>query len=338
MIVHDSYTHDRIFDIRDPRLNRDDSLVPYWMLRENLAKHGVQLSTQDINAPSKSAVIIANEMPNEREIHDMAGVRNGKVLLLFETDIIRPDNWIVGYHEVFDTIFTWNDSMIDGDRYLKFNFPQIVPEDVESCAQQVRNKLCVLIAANKSSRHENELYSKRRQAIDWFELHHSSEFDLFGFGWDRRTFDGSKVIRQLNRIDLLRRMFAKRRPSYRGTVRRKSDILRQYRFSICYENAHGYPGYITEKIFDCLFAGCVPIYLGAPNVGDHIPPDAFIDARSFTNYEQLYGFMVEMSEEKRRRYVNAGLQFLRSPQMKPYAAKHIVYSISSAVLALIDGT
>ena len=48
-------------------------------------------------------------------------------------------------------------------------------------------------------------------------------------------------------------------------------------FAICYENARDIPGYITEKIFDCFFAGCVPIYWGgAPNVTDHIPANTFI--------------------------------------------------------------
>jgi hypothetical protein len=39
----------------------------------------------------------------------------------------------------------------------------------------------------------------------------------------------------------------------------KKNTLEKYKFSICYENARDIPGYITEKIFDCFFAGCVPI-------------------------------------------------------------------------------
>lgn len=29
--------------------------------------------------------------------------------------------------------------------------------------------------------------------------------------------------------------------------------------------------YVTEKLWDCLEAGAVPIYLGAPNILDHLP-------------------------------------------------------------------
>jgi hypothetical protein len=41
----------------------------------------------------------------------------------------------------------------------------------------------------------------------------------------------------------------------------KRMYLQQYKFNICPENSIG-EGYCTEKIFDCLFSGCIPIYNG----------------------------------------------------------------------------
>ena len=73
-----------------------------------------------------------------------------------------------------------------------------------------------------------------------------------------------------------------RYPSYAGEISSKRAILEQYKFSICYENMSDMPGYITEKIFDCFFAGCVPIYLGASNMTDYIPGGTFIDKRKFS--------------------------------------------------------
>jgi len=40
--------------------------------------------------------------------------------------------------------------------------------------------------------------------------------------------------------------------------------------------------YVTEKVYHSFQAGCVPIYLGAPNVNDYIP-----DANAIINYAQL---------------------------------------------------
>ncbi len=38
--------------------------------------------------------------------------------------------------------------------------------------------------------------------------------------------------------------------------------------------------YVTEKLYDAFVAGCVPLYLGAPNIANLLPdPDAIIDYR-----------------------------------------------------------
>lgn len=40
--------------------------------------------------------------------------------------------------------------------------------------------------------------------------------------------------------------------------------------------------YATEKLYDALVAGCVPIYLGHPNIADFVPEESAI-----INYAQL---------------------------------------------------
>ncbi len=44
----------------------------------------------------------------------------------------------------------------------------------------------------------------------------------------------------------------------------KPQFLQQYRFNICPENSD-HTGYVTEKIFDAIKSGCVPIYNGSGN-------------------------------------------------------------------------
>lgn len=58
----------------------------------------------------------------------------------------------------------------------------------------------------------------------------------------------------------------------------KLAYLRNYRFNLCPENSSEY-GYVTEKIFEAIDAGCIPIYsgnAGAPPEPDIINPEAFI--------------------------------------------------------------
>jgi len=38
---------------------------------------------------------------------------------------------------------------------------------------------------------------------------------------------------------------------------------------------------VTEKLYDALFAGTVPVYKGAPNVENFVPPHALIKVDDF---------------------------------------------------------
>lgn len=44
----------------------------------------------------------------------------------------------------------------------------------------------------------------------------------------------------------------------------KREYLRQYKYNICPENTNAY-GYVTEKLFEAIYSGCIPIYWGSYN-------------------------------------------------------------------------
>lgn len=44
----------------------------------------------------------------------------------------------------------------------------------------------------------------------------------------------------------------------------KLEFLKSYKFNLCPENTN-YEGYVTEKIFDAIYSGCIPIYWGSGN-------------------------------------------------------------------------
>jgi len=60
-------------------------------------------------------------------------------------------------------------------------------------------------------------------------------------------------------------------------------------FPFATKNA-SYPGWLTEKILDAMFAGSVPVYQGDPEVTEMVPANAFIDKREFPNYDILYRY------------------------------------------------
>ena len=65
----------------------------------------------------------------------------------------------------------------------------------------------------------------------------------------------------------------------------KLAVLRRYRFTLAFENSME-SDYVTEKFFQPLLVGSVPVYRGAPNIADFAPgADSFIDAAQLTPRE-----------------------------------------------------
>ena len=83
-------------------------------------------------------------------------------------------------------------------------------------------------------------------------------------------------------------------------------------------------GYITEKIFDCLVGGCVPIYWGASNINEYIPKKCFIDKRKFSTYDELYDFIKSMDKETYDGYLAAAREYLTSAQSQVFSSEYFV--------------
>ena len=98
-------------------------------------------------------------------------------------------------------------------------------------------------------------------------------------------------------------MFGTNYSTYGGWVDDKLATLKNYKFSICFENVYGFTGYITEKIFDSFLGSCIPIYLGANNINDFVPSDCFIDQRNFKNINDTYQFIKSMDEKVYNNYL-----------------------------------
>ena len=82
----------------------------------------------------------------------------------------------------------------------------------------------------------------------------------------------------------------------------KMATIGDYRFTIAFENSIA-TDYVTEKFFQPLVAGSVPIYRGAPNVADFAPaPDSYIDADRFDGPASLAHFLRSMSDADYLRY------------------------------------
>jgi hypothetical protein len=71
---------------------------------------------------------------------------------------------------------------------------------------------------------------------------------------------------------------------------------------LAFENAREVD-YVTEKFFEPLLFGAVPVYLGAPNVAEFAPGEhCYIDASAFDSGRDLAEFLLTMSDDDYMRY------------------------------------
>ena len=64
------------------------------------------------------------------------------------------------------------------------------------------------------------------------------------------------------------------------------NLFNSYKFIFVCENSLG-SGYITEKIFNCLFARCIPIYYGCNDIEKFIDKDCFINMNNINNINNM---------------------------------------------------
>lgn len=287
----------------NPSGGRDEGAKAIYLLKQRLEGMGHRISTMETVGDFKGAdyIVWFNYIYNSDLIESMSRTLPADRLFLFlwEPPSVDPESYNPARHQPFGRVYTWKDDLVDGYHYRKFFYPSLRRPMIDPKTDFKCKKLCTLIACNKTSYHPNELYSERLKIIQFFDKEYPGDFDLYGPSWPSYSV-------------------------YRGTIKEKAPVLEQYRFGICYENIKDIKGYVTEKIFDCFYAGCVPIYWGASNVADYIPQNCYIDRRAFKSNRQLYQFLKKMSREQHQSYLNNIKAYLESPQCAPYTANYFV--------------
>jgi hypothetical protein len=104
-----------------------------------------------------------------------------------------------------------------------------------------------------------------------------------------------------------------------------------YKFVFSFENYASNEGYISEKLFDAMYAGSVPIYLGDTNINNYVPASCFVDARNFSNYAEIIDFINDCDKNTWLNYLENIQKYFQSEQIKPflpdYHANFIIDSI-----------
>lgn len=309
----------------------EDLGYPFILLKERIEERGFILETLDMDDVENYEYILFIDVPNPNTCcKDLNTIpKEKRILILLECEMIYKSNARNDLLEEFYLVFSYNDNLVNNYGYKKIMMPnKIKYPDLVPFSEK---KFSTMIAGNKVVYEEGELYSERLKTIRYMRRKHSDNFDLYGIGWNKKIFRGNKIIRQLNRLGFLQLLFGKNK-CYKGKIEKKISILKNYKYCFCYENSKIIPGYISEKIMDCFFSGCVPIYYGAPNINEYIPQGCYIDWRNYANYEELYDYISQITEEQYNSYIYNISKFLKSDEVTKFSAESFVDTIISEVI------
>lgn len=140
------------------------------------------------------------------------------------------------FFDCYDAIFVHDREMIEKDNRFRYLPNGSNKHWVTDCGIHKKNKLISMINSGKRMCEGHLLRNKITARL-------KDKVDLFGLTYN--------------------------------PIERKEEGLNEYMFSIALENAR-YRTYITEKILDCFATGTIPIYYGAPDIGDYFNEDGII--------------------------------------------------------------
>lgn len=313
---------DRVFDPE----RSDPTAAGLRRFRDAFRARGIEVHTSDLVDPADPALdyVLYFDYSWRRARADryLARVpRPKRALLMLEPPNVNPTLYYVPWlRRRFARVFTWADRLVARHGYTKIPVPMgadplrhRAPDPARLAFDQRR--FLVAINANRWSYMPQSTYALRRRAFRYFERACPEEFDLFGIGWNAP------------RIFYERWFGHPRFRSYRGafpySFEEKIPVLARYRFSLCFENNAREPGYLSEKLLDCLCARCVPIYYGAPGAGGQVPRACFIDFRDFRGFGDLHRFLRAIDAPRFAAYLAAADAFLAAPEIVRLTDRHL---------------
>jgi len=329
------------------KLFESSAFAPNWshaprLLRELAVKRSWEMDTWDVWPIESADVILFHDLPGRRsELLDVRA-RNPYakfVLEIVESPLCRgyahdPKNFAL-----FDLVITYNYRLCTSSRYVHYDLPNSPPTEPPIQVPHGERKVAVLCSTNRICgalgqrvdkglrglpvigvkfsgwrvswrdwlmQHSGELYSARSRLVRLASRDFPGALEVWGAGWR------GEPISWAHRIVSPKPYVGAKGP-FEGD---KLVLLSQYRFTIAYENVEGDYGYISEKIYDALFAGSVPVYRGAKNILDHVPSSCFIAASDFRSEKDMLSFLKHCSEREWSRYYEAGRNFINSATLR----------------------
>jgi alpha(1,3/1,4) fucosyltransferase len=325
---YNQFYKNNFFRIRSNKYNRDNNFLPNFMLKKYLMKKGVQINTADFlfqklkkNKNYKARYYSFGVTKNLKKLRDFPNVSFEKFFAV-ESPLIAPRifNNIYYLSKIFKFVYVHNPFEYKKIYNIeKFYCPLPYNRTNKYWNKKDRLHKIVFIGSNHNpwifaiknldfSYLSRELYSTRINLLAFFS--NKNFINCFGNGWTS-AFSISKIW-----PTYIKNYFAIKKTA-KGPIKSKYKILSRYKYSLCIENLSD-NGYISEKIFDCLYSGTVPVYLGPSDIYKYLPKNIFIDINNFSSLEDLFIYLNRLPESKFNHFRNNGRKFLESKEFNFY--------------------
>jgi hypothetical protein len=241
-----------------------------------------------------------------------------RIAILMEPPVVLPTNANPENFKDFDLVFELGRLLDDvPDGHIALPWPQEI-EISPDFHNTNRKKEIAMVCGNKFSFVPGELYSLRRKLIKCLD----KKIDLYGTGWtEKRIATLIKVVKSAV-FGLINGRFSPTATStlmlhtpknFRGQPKDKLLTLQNYESSLVIEN---WNRYYTEKLFDALKAGCLPIYVGPPLEKIGIPEGFAIQASSdYSELAEIISRSDHRLENSKRKEIEAWLTSANNPHL-----------------------
>jgi len=302
----------RFFDTSAEAGNRDGLREPFHRLRELLARDAIELATLDRWSDLPAHDLVVFQIRDRATLAECLrrGLGPRTAYLAWEPPVVEALHSREGLARLsrwFGRILTWDPGMADDRVFLPLRYPHQLGPVRPSALPFEERGLLVNLSGNKSSRHPQELYSERERIIARFEALEPA-FELWGPGWS-----GSG------------------HPSWKGLAPSKIEVYHRFRFALCLENMRDAPGYATEKLFDALMWGTVPVYQGDPLLTAVLPPEAWVDYGALGSPDALHEHLRTWDAERHAAALAAAAAFLDSEAVAPWRADFLAGQLRRAL-------
>lgn len=96
---------------------------------------------------------------------------------------------------------------------------------------------------------------------------------------------------------------------------RKIKVLSRYKFYLAFENAQ-VQDYVSEKVYEGIISGALPVYRGTTNIASFLPEHSFIDANELSP-KALAAVLHSVASDESK--YNAYFDFKRKPLAKSFS-------------------